>query len=147
AGVLHLRRDLREASPLYAEAERLFAELVEADPENADTRLFLIHAQYDLARLHRELGRFSEAALAYRRALDCLGQFPPERRSAPPPYKFLRAEVLRRDLADCESARLALGPLAPLQARPVRDAYPLLLARVRLLIAQGRAGDALDAVE
>jgi tetratricopeptide (TPR) repeat protein/predicted Ser/Thr protein kinase len=147
AGVLRLRRDLPEASALYAEAEKLFAELIEADPENADTRFFLIHDQYDLARLQRERGRFTEAAQTYRRAIDGLHRLPLERLSAPPPYDFLRIEVLRRDLADCESAPRALGDLAPLQSKPARDAAPLLLTRIRLLIALGKAGEALDAVE
>jgi tetratricopeptide (TPR) repeat protein len=147
AGVHRLRRELLEASPLYAEAERFFEELIEADPENADTRFFLIHAQHDLAQLLRDLGRFSEAGLAYRRAIDNLSRFPLERLVAPPPHEFLRVEVLKRNLADCESATLALGPLAVLQSKPARQACPLLLARVRLLIALDRAGDALDAVE
>jgi hypothetical protein len=72
---------------------------------------------------------------------------PGERLSAHPLNAFLRLEVLQRDLADCESAPLALGVLAPLQSRPARDACPLLLARVRLLNALDRAADALDAVE
>jgi tetratricopeptide (TPR) repeat protein/tRNA A-37 threonylcarbamoyl transferase component Bud32 len=147
AGVLHLRRDLAGAGPLYAEAEKLFEDLAEADPENADILYGLIHAQYDLARLQRDLARFSEAAGAYRRAIGSLGRFPGDRLSAHTPADFLQIEVLQRDLADCESAPLALEALAPLQSRPTPDASALLLARVRLLSAMGRPDDALEAVE
>jgi tetratricopeptide (TPR) repeat protein len=147
AGVLHLRRDLAGASPLYAEAETLFASLAQADPENADTRFMLIHAQYDYARLQRDFSRFSEAASAYRRAIDSLSRFPVERLSTDRTTDFMRIEILQRDLSDCESAPLALGTLAPLQSRPPHDACPLLLARARLLSALDRPADALDAME
>jgi tetratricopeptide (TPR) repeat protein len=105
AGVLRRRRQLDQAARLFAEAEQLFGELLEADPENADTRFFLIHDQYDLARLLRELGQFSQAEMAFRRALASLQRFPLERLPSPPPHEFLRVEVLRRDLAECEAAR------------------------------------------
>ena len=147
AGVFHRRRELAVAGPLYGEAERLFADLVQADPENADTRFFLIHAQYDCTRLLRDLGRFPEAAAAYRRAIDSLSRFPAERVSARPQVEFLQVALLRRDLADCDAAPLALGALARLRTKPAREACPLLLSRARLLVARNRPADALDAVE
>jgi hypothetical protein len=145
--VLHLRRELAGASLLCAEAETLFADLAENDPENADTRIFLVHAQYDYARVQRDLARFSEASSAYRRAIDNLGRIPVERLSAHSSNDFLRLEVLQRNLADCESAPLALGALASLQSKPTHDACRLLLTRVRLLKAMERTADTLDAVE
>jgi serine/threonine protein kinase/tetratricopeptide (TPR) repeat protein len=147
AGVLYVRRDLAGAVPLYAEAEKHFADLSSADPENADTRFDLIHAQYDYARIQHDLGRFSEAASNYRHAIDTLSRLPGERRSAHVVREFLRIEVLRRDLADCEAAPLALGALTSLQSRPAREACPLFLTRIRLLIALDRTAEALDTVE
>jgi tetratricopeptide (TPR) repeat protein len=147
AGVLHLRRDLAGAGPLSAEAEALFADLATADPDNAETRFLLLHAQYDHARLLRDQARFPEAALAYRRALDSLDRLPGEGIPSRPSAGFLRCEALRRDLADCEYAPMALGDLSALRSRPAREACPLLLARVRLLNATGRTAEALDAVE
>ena len=102
-GVLHNQRDLAGAEPLHAEAEKLFTDLADADPENADSQFALIHAQYDHARLQRDLSRFSEAAATYRRALNSLSRLSGDRVSAHAPVDFLRAEILQRDLADCET--------------------------------------------
>ena len=147
AGVFYRRPDLAGAGPLYAEAETIFTDLVQADPENADTQFMLIHAQYDHARLLRDRARFPEAASAYRRALESLSRFPGERLSADRPNAFLRVEILQRNLADCESALAALGPLALLNSKPAHDACPLFLARIRLLSAMRKPEDAFDAVE
>src|SRR5262249_49965984 len=124
-----------------------FVELAEADPDNADTGFQLIHAQYDLARLERDLGQFSEAAAGYRRAIASLSQLADEHLSIHPSADFLRAEILRRDLADCLSAPEALADLALLRTKPIRIACPLLLTRVRLLTGQARVAEALDTVE
>jgi serine/threonine protein kinase len=105
AGVLLARRDLTAALPPSAEAETLFAELVAADPESANTRVFLVHAQYDHARVLRGSGQFSKAVLVFGRTIDSLGRVPAERRGEHSP-DFLRLDVLRSNLAECESAAL-----------------------------------------
>ena len=108
-GVLHRGNELAAAGPLYAEAEQLFANLAEADPENANLRFLLVHAQYDHARLLRDLAHFTEAASAFRRAIDSLSRLHLERRSTLPPNDFLRVEILQKNLADCESASAGPG--------------------------------------
>src|SRR5205814_1384842 len=104
----------------------------------ADFRFFVVHAQYDFARLQRDRGRFSEAVPIYRRAIESLTRVPAERVAAHANAEFLRRDVLERDLADCERAPLVLGALAPLRTRPTPDACPLLLSRVRLLVARDK---------
>ena len=104
AGVLHDRRDLREAGPLFAEAETLYTGLLAKDPENASTRFMLVHAQVDHARCLRDLARFPEAAAAFRRALDSLKRIPNERLSSHPMNDYLQRELLARELADCDAS-------------------------------------------
>jgi tetratricopeptide (TPR) repeat protein len=106
AGVLLARRDLTAALPPAAEAETLFADLVATDPEHARTRVFLVHAQYDHARALRDSGQYSQAASVFRRTIDSLARVPAERRAERTGPDFLKLEVLRRSLAECESAAL-----------------------------------------
>jgi tetratricopeptide (TPR) repeat protein len=104
AGVLHGRHDLQGAIPPYAEAEVLLAGLAEADPENVETRFMLSHAQYDHARVQKDLGRFADAATAYRRAIASLRKFPAERQPMFASVEFMQLDVLERALAECERA-------------------------------------------
>jgi tetratricopeptide (TPR) repeat protein len=108
AVLLHLR-DLPGSRPLCAESETLFAELVAADPDQAETRSFLVHATYDHARVLRALGRFSEAASAYRRTIESLSRLPGERLASHSAAEFLQLDILRKALAECESAAGASG--------------------------------------
>ena len=104
AGVLHARHDLVGALPNYAEAEALFEGLADADPENVETRFVLIHSQFDHARVQKDLGRFADAAAAYRRAIASLRKFPVERQSSLRSLEFMQLDVLERALEECEAA-------------------------------------------
>ena len=55
AAILAIERgEYAEARPLCVEAERLYKDLAEADPEDREAQVWLVHAQYHFGRLERD---------------------------------------------------------------------------------------------
>jgi eukaryotic-like serine/threonine-protein kinase len=148
AGVECRLRQWSAAGPLYREAERLLAEWVSADPEDLEAQVRLVHAQADLARWERDESHFAEAAGLFGRALGRLLRLDREGRlEGRPAYKDQYMPALREEIADCEATPDALGNLAVVRARPVREAARLLSIRARALAARDRQPELVATAE
>jgi hypothetical protein len=133
---------------MFVEADRLFSEVVAADPENLDVQLRLARCQADLARLERDESHFGAAVELYGRALERLLRLEREGRlEGRPSVKVREIARWKQEMADCEAAPVALEDLDSVRSRPSRVACQLLVIRARLLLARGKTDEALATIE
>jgi len=146
AGVAAAQSQFDEARALFREAEQLCTEQIEADPENVDLQLRLVHTVSRLADLERDSLQFARAAGLYRCAFDRLEKLQSEGSlDGRENYRERRVEMLRTEIAGCESAIAALGDFDMVRARPLREACALLPIRVRVMAARGEFAEAFRA--
>ena len=123
------------ACALLLEAEQLFGELIEADPENVELQIKLALSRCKLGALECDEGRYDRAEEHYRRAVDHLLRLEGEGRIGHHwEYGRWSFAGLKEDLAYC---RAAPGALESLDA--ARDHPPPLARRLLLLHARRRA--------
>ena len=71
-GVVRNERDFDSARQLFQEAKKLFAELVESDPDHLQYRTRLLHTQLHHAAMERDLAQYTPAGELFRAALEHL---------------------------------------------------------------------------
>jgi tetratricopeptide (TPR) repeat protein len=103
AGVVKDQRDFESARRLFQEAESLFAELVESDPDHLHSRTALILTQIRRATMEKNLSRFKLAAEIYRTALDHLRRLEREGRLEGGRVSFTDTKTLEKEIAFCEA--------------------------------------------
>ena len=133
------RKKYTEARPLLEQSERLFEELVAADPEDRENQVWLVHTLYQYGRLERDEDHFAKAEDDFRRALDRLRRLDREGKlEGRPAFKYRHVQALEREIAYCSAApRILEDPTA------TRSTFPyvtikLLLLRVMRLAEQSR---------
>jgi tetratricopeptide (TPR) repeat protein len=104
AGVAKKERGFEEARQLFLKAESHFGELVRTDPENLDSRLLLLHTQYNRAVLDRDQSRFAAAESGFRGVRDRLSVLEREGRLEDMQDLFVDIKSLDKEIASCESA-------------------------------------------
>jgi tetratricopeptide (TPR) repeat protein len=146
AGVALRQGQVGEARSLYEESQRIFVELETLDPEDQMIQIHLIMGGAALARIERGQGRLESALALFRRSQERLMQLEDEGQLVGRPALAVQlTTTLRQDIADCEAAPIALGDLEAIKARPLPESAAFLLARTRLLCAEGRTDEALEA--
>ena len=125
------RKKYTEARPLLEQSERLFEELVAADPEDRENQVWLVHTLYQYGRLERDEDHYAKAEDDFRRALDRLRRLDREGKlEGRPAFKYRHMKVLEREIAYCSAApRILEDPTAARSSIPVRDDQAPLASR------------------
>ncbi len=133
-----------QASARSRQAERLFSELVEADPEDVDNQVRLVQTQFHLGCLEMDQIELPAALAHLRRARDGLLRLDRDGKlQGRPRDKEQLLPIFEAEAAACEAV-LAHGGEAGLKSRLRREAARLLRIRAGALAAAGRPGE-LDA--
>ena len=144
------RGDMPAARPLFVEAERLYAELAEADPEDREAQVWLVHARYHFGRLERDEEHFDAAARLFREALDHLQQLDREGKlEGRPAFKYRHMRVLKQDLAYCILAPRVLDDRSVARVQPPYVAIKLLRLRAQTACRAGprrRTGQTVESL-
>ena len=133
AGVAKNEGRFEEARQLLGEAEQLFTELVQSDPEHLESQIALCHTQLHFAILERDASRFAMAAGRFRRVRDRLRQLEREGRLEGRRASFMDDRVLAIETTFCEAAPRALLDLDFARSQPPVVAAKLLLLHARSL--------------
>ncbi len=139
-----LRRlgQLTEAEPYAQESEKLYIELVHADPDDVDNQVRLLQTQYNCGCLEMDLLRLPAAAVHLRRALDGLTELDHQGKlDGRPRDKNQLLEPFQAELAACEAVGRSPGNVDALKSRPTRQACRLLRIRAGVLAAEGRSSE------
>src|SRR5262249_55070066 len=136
-----LRRlgELAEAEPHAQQSEKLFLELVEADPEEIDNQMRLIQVQHNCGGLEMDLLRIAAAKAHLRRSRDGLVKL--ARQGKLDGRQHEKDEMLPRyqaELAACDAVAATPGDLTALKNNAPSQAARLLRIRVGVLLAEGR---------
>ncbi len=96
-----------EARQLFRKAESHFLELVRTDPEHLDSRLALMHTQYNRAMLDRGESRFDAAVAGFRGVRDQLSILEREGRIEDRHRLFVNTRSLDKNIDSCVAASRA----------------------------------------
>jgi tetratricopeptide (TPR) repeat protein len=129
AGVARDQGEIAEARQRFSASKRLFSELLRSDPDNVETRFWLIHIQLHLARLEADQSRFGAAAELYRTALDQVNRLKNDGRLEGRHDPNVNPRVVATELAVVEAAPRALEDVSYAVAQPAVVAARLLLLR------------------
>ena len=124
------------------QSEKLFIELVEADPEDMDNQMRLVQVQHNTGALEMDLLRIPAAMVHLRRSLDELLRL--DRQGTLDGRPRDREQLLpafQRELAACEAVGASIGNIDVLKSRSTRQASRLLRIRAGVLVAEGRSGE------
>jgi serine/threonine protein kinase len=133
---------LEEAAPLERQAEQLFSQLVDADPEDLDNQLRLHQTEYNRGCLEMDRLEVEAAKVLLRRARDGLGTL--EREGKLDGRSRDRTQLLdtfKDGLAACEAIAASPGDLKELNSTGSPEACRLLRFRAGLLANAGRLDD------
>ncbi len=104
AGVAKKEGHFEESRQLFLKAESHFCELVRTDPEQLDSRLLLLHTQYNRAVLDRDDSRFDAATAGFRAVRDRLSVLEREGRLEDQDGLSFDIPSLDKEIASCEAA-------------------------------------------
>ena len=142
------RRAYAAARPPIAEAERLYVELAEADPEDREAQVWLVHARYHFGRLERDEEHFGPASQLFRQALDHLERLDREGKlEGRPAFKYRHMRVLKQDVAFCSAAPHVLEDPSVALSQPPHVTVNLLRLRAKKLAERGRDAELVATVE
>ena len=143
------QRKYAEARPPFERAERLFSELVEADPEDRETQVWLVHTLYQLGRLERDENHFDRADDDFRKALDRLRRLDREGKlEGRPAFKVRHLKALEGEIAYCAAApRIIEDPSVAVDSPLPNVAIRLLWLRARRSADQGRPAELIATVD
>ena len=80
---------------MLEESERLFEELVAADPEDRENQVWLVHTLYQYGRLERDEDHYAKAEHDFGRALDSLRRLDREGKlEGRPAFKYRHVKAL-----------------------------------------------------
>jgi tetratricopeptide (TPR) repeat protein len=139
------RQKYTEARPLLKESERLFEELVSADPEDRENQVWLVHTLYQYGRLERDEDHYAKAEDDLRRALDRLRRLDREGKlEGRPAFKYTHVKALEREIAYCSAAPRILEDPTAARSRFTYVTIKLCLLRVKRLAEQSRFAEMAD---
>jgi tetratricopeptide (TPR) repeat protein len=104
AGVARAQGQVAEARTLYREAEQIFSDLVEADPENLEPEITLLHTQINQARMEEAELQFGAAATLFRRVLDRVSRLKRDGALVDREEWFANTDALTAEIAKCDAA-------------------------------------------
>jgi tetratricopeptide (TPR) repeat protein len=133
-GIARDQGAIPEARQRFERAVVLFSELVQSDPENLETRIWVMHTQLHLGRLEADQLQFEAAAELYRTVLDQANQLSSDGRLDGRRDASLSPRALTADLAACKAAPRALADV-----EFARSQRPVVAARLLVLRAKRRA--------
>jgi hypothetical protein len=131
AGVARAQGQVAEARTLYREAERIFSDVVEADPENLEPEITLLHTQINQARMEQADLQFGSAATLFRRVLDRVNRLEADGRMADGEDGFLNTKSLKAEIDFCDAAPRARDDFAFARNYPAALAARLLVLHAR----------------
>jgi tetratricopeptide (TPR) repeat protein len=143
SGIFSLERhDYATARPLFVESVRLFRELADADPEDREAQVWLVHAQYQFGRLEQDQEHFAEAEEIYQPALDRLLKLDSAGRlEGRPAFKYRHMRVLKEKIAFCKAAPNVVEDPSVVRSQPLDVTIGLLRLRCKRLAELGRFDD------
>ena len=149
AAILAIERgEHAEARPLCVEAERLYKDLAEADPEDREAQVWLVHAQYHFGRLERDERQFARAEEVFHRALDRLRQLDRQGKlEGRPAFKYRHMNVLEQEIAFCAAAPRILDDPSVVRSQLPIVAVDLLRLRARTLAERNRLTELAATIE
>jgi len=131
AGVARDQHQPGEARQLFREAQRLFSELVQADPQHFESRSKQLHTQLNLARLEEHEAHFAQAAELFRTILDQVNRLKRAGRLEDRHDAYADTRALTTEIAFCEAAPRALADTDFARSQPVIVSARLLLLKAR----------------
>ena len=137
------RRKYTEARPLLERSEQLLSNLVEADPEDRETQVWLVHTLYHHGRLERDENHFAKAEEDFRRALDRLRRLDREGKlEGRPAFKVRHLNALESEIAFCAAApRIIEDPSLAVGSQLPDVAIKLLWLRAQGMADRGRPAE------
>jgi tetratricopeptide (TPR) repeat protein len=139
------RQKYSDARPLLEQSERLFEELVAADPEDRENQVWLVHTLYQYGRLERDEDHYAKAEDDFRRALESLRRLDGAGKlEGRPAFKYRHVQSLEREIAYCSAApRILENPTTARSTVPYVT-IKLLLLRARRLAERSRIAEMTD---
>jgi tetratricopeptide (TPR) repeat protein len=136
------RQEHSDARPLLEQSERLFEELVTADPEDRENQVWLVHVLYQYGRLERDEDHFAKAEDDFRRALDRLRRLDREGKlEGRPAFKYRHVTAIEREIAYCAAAPRVLDEPSVADSQSPSVTISLLRFRARRLAQQGHEAE------
>jgi tetratricopeptide (TPR) repeat protein len=145
-----LRRlgEIPEAGPPERQAEPLFAELAQADPDDLAIQLRLIQTRYNRARVEMDLLQIAAATSLLQSARDGLLQLDRDGKlDGRPREKPRLLPRIEAELAACQALAASPVDLNALRSRPLREACRLLRIRAGVLSLAGQWGEFVTVVD
>ena len=139
-----LRRlgQMPEAGPPEQQAEQLFAELTQADPDELANQLRLIQMRLNRARVEMDLFQLATAKALLQSARDGLLQLDRDGKlDGRPDAKARLLPEIEDELAACQALTASPADLKALPSRSLRDACRLLQIRAEVFSVAGKWGD------
>jgi tetratricopeptide (TPR) repeat protein/predicted Ser/Thr protein kinase len=129
AGVALDQREPGEARDLYRQAEQLFLQLVEADPEHFESLSKLLRTRYNVARLEEAESHYPQAGALFRTVLEEVSRLKRAGRLEDRRDAFANTKTLANEVAFCEAAPRALADMDFVRSQPAAVAARLLLLK------------------
>jgi tetratricopeptide (TPR) repeat protein len=146
AGVAQIQGQTDEARSLFQEAQRLFAQQVAADPEDAESQFRLLRVETRFGTLERDELQFARASELFQHALDGRLRLDPEHHFGPRlGRKGPEVYLLETEIAACAIASRAISDLQAARTQSPAVSCLLLWIRSRAMRKAGLQTDALAA--
>ncbi len=133
---------LEEAGPLSRQAEQLFTELVQIDPDDIDNRLRLLQTQFDCGCIAMDELQIKAALARIHGALDGLRLLDRDGTLEGRPRD--KSQLLPRfkdEMAACQAVAASPGDLAALRSDSARETCRLLRIRAGVMAEEGRVAE------